>query len=218
MSDTQNSAQNTRTSAPDLRRITHRDLPAFKTRLEELGDTKMLYILENLILLEPQNPFAYLIGLIIGQKIWFSTARIMRGILYANVGPNGRNFTPEDILAISDKTWETVLRTILPKRKTILEVAHHFIENKPISQLRDIKYVGSWTIECFCIYLYVEHDGPSEYADLFPITDAYVNKKLKELYGVNPSSITSFTTRYAPFKSLAFYCIWKHNLYAHIPV
>jgi DNA-3-methyladenine glycosylase II len=158
-----------------------------------------------------QSPFAYFIGLIIGQKIKFSMARQIRSNLYTETS---YDFTPQDILNLTENQWDKIQLCDDRKKMTIIKAAQYFVDNyinpnnitsDDISDLHEISGIGIWTVSTFMIEYKIDEN-------LFPLNDKYVNKKLKELYKVNESDIEQFVEKWNPYKSYAFWYLWKYDL------
>ncbi len=156
-----------------------------------------------------QNIFAYLVGLIIGQKIRFSTARKMRGNLYTEIGSN--NFTTKEILKLTDEQWNNIGVGNTQKEK-IIEVTNYFVDkdketiNKDdILKLKKIKGIGDWTI----ITLLIEYGLD---LDLFTTLDKHTNAQLKKHFNVENDNIETFVGKWKPYRSIAFWYLWKHEL------
>ena len=188
-----------------------------KTAIEFISrnDNVMKNIIETvgecLIGKNKQSPFAYFIGLIIGQKIRFSSARQIRSNLYTETD---YNFTPQDILNLRDNQWDKIQINDNNKKTVILKVAHLFVDNNinlnnitkdDLSELHKISGIGIWTVSTFMIEYNIDQN-------LFPLNDKYVNKKIRELYGINDFDIQSFIDKWNSYKSFAFWYLWKYDL------
>lgn len=158
-----------------------------------------------------QNIFSYLIGLIIGQKIRFHTARKMRGKLYTEIGSN--NFNPQEILNISEVQWQKIGVGKTQKEK-ILNVANYFydknkdvknINKEDILNLLEIKGIGKWTI----ITLLIEYGLD---LDLFTTLDKHTNNQLKKYFNIEKYKIETFVEIWKPYRSIAFWYLWKNEL------
>lgn len=158
-----------------------------------------------------QDVFSYLVGLIIGQKIRFAIARKKRGILYENT--KAYNFTPNDILNLTEEQWKHINLGI-DKKEKIIKTAHHFIDNnlsqKNISKqdiflLQKISGIGIWTVSILMIEYCLD-------LDLFPNNDKHVNEQLKKYYNIDINDIDTFIKKWSPYKSIAFWFLWKHEI------
>jgi DNA-3-methyladenine glycosylase II len=176
-----------------------------------INDSIMLHIIQqsNLSFNNDQHIFSYLIGLIIGQKITFQKAKQMRSRLYSIF--NSRNFTPQQILNLTSEQWNII--NVGNKKQIILDVSAYAMDKdmydvNVIKQMTSIKGIGPWTISCLMIEYRMLNDE-------FPLNDVYVNKKLKELYNIdisNINNIRTFVKKWSPYKSIAFYYLWKFNI------
>jgi len=159
-----------------------------------------------------QNKFSYLIGLIIGQKIRFKDARIIRQRLYIEIKNN--DFNPIDILNLTDEQWKKI-NIEQNKKETIITISKYLYDNKQnienmsnqeLLSLQKIKGVGNWTITTFMI----------EYGlnlDIFPLNDKYVNNQLKKYYNIKTKEeIVNFINLFTPYKSIIFWYLWKNNI------
>ena len=182
-----------------IKHITKND-PIIKKIIDDVGDCK--------IGKKDQCLFTYLIGLIIGQKIRFSTAQTKRSILYEIT--NNYNFEPNDILGLSDNDWNEINIEDMQKN-TILRISHLFKNNfknitkNDILELNKIKGIGVWTIQTLLIEYGLDYN-------LFPKNDKHVNKQLKKYYNIDECDIESFVEKFAPYKSVVFWFLWKHDL------
>ena len=159
-----------------------------------------------------QSPFSYFVGLIIGQKIKFGMAKKIRSNMYTET--KSYNFAPNDILNLTDENWESIQIDSIQKKNTIIKVAKYFIDNKvnpnkikknDLSELHKISGIGIWTVSTFMIEYGIDNN-------LFPLNDKHVNKKLSELYNIDESDISEFIEKWSPYKSYAFWYLWKIGL------
>ena len=183
----------------------------FLQHIITINDNIMLDIINNIQLANTnQHIFSYLIGLIIGQTISFRTAQQMRSKLYGIF--NSRNFTPQQILNLTPQQW-TYINIGIQKQHIIIDVSKYAVGRNMyditvIKQMDRIDGIGSWTISCLLIQYCMLNDE-------FPLNDVYVNNKLKQLYDIditNRNNIVNFVERWAPYKSCAFYYLWKFEL------
>jgi DNA-3-methyladenine glycosylase II len=156
-----------------------------------------------------QHIYAYLVGLIVGQKIRFSEAQKIRSNLYTETG--SYNFTPDDIMNLSEDEWNNIGASSVCKKR-ILNVTKYFmnrtdeeINKNFILSLKDVDGIGEWTIQTLLIEYGLD-------MNLFPTCDKHVNKQLKELFDVDKKQIDTFIKRWSPYKSIAFWYLWKFNL------
>lgn len=145
-----------------------------------------------------QDMFAYLIGLIIGQEIRFTSARKIRGKLYEQIG---YNFKPDQLMNVDLKA----LGVPEHKIKTITSVAECYTDDMCLNDLKKIQGIGTWTYETLLITYRID-------LNLFPLNDVHVNKNLKLLYGVDKKDIAKFVSRWEPYKSVAFWYLWKYGV------
>ncbi len=155
-----------------------------------------------------QKIFSYFIGLVIGQKIKFSTAKKARSRIYEYTG--NYNFEPEDVLSLSNDKWVGIgIENI--QKETILLVSKHFLKKyqnitkDDILELKKIKGIGEWTVSTLLIEYGLDYN-------LFPTNDKHVNKQLKKYYNVDEKDISQFVQKYSPYKSVAFWYLWKISL------
>jgi 3-methyladenine DNA glycosylase/8-oxoguanine DNA glycosylase len=176
------------------------------------GDDVMKKIVDNVgeckIGKNKQDIFAYLIGLIIGQKIRFSMARKLRGKMYEET--KSYNFTPQDILNIDLEK----IGIGNPQKNTIINTTNYFIKNNinsknpsknDILKLQSISGIGIWTISTLLIEYGLDEN-------LFPLNDKHVNSQIKKYYKIKDNEITDFVEKWAPYKSFAFWYLWKNDL------
>jgi 3-methyladenine DNA glycosylase/8-oxoguanine DNA glycosylase len=48
--------------------------------------------------------------------------------------------------------------------------------------------------------------------NLFPLNDKHVNKQLKKYYDVDECDIEDFVEKWSPYKSIAFWYLWKNDI------
>ncbi len=157
-----------------------------------------------------QDIFSYLVGLIIGQKIKFAIARKKRGQLYEET--KSYNFTPKDILNLSEEQWKNINLGNNQKEK-IIKLSQHFVNQnlsnnitkKDILSLEKISGIGVWTLSTLMIEYGID-------LDLFPNNDKHVNKQLKKYYNVDECDIDTFVKKWSPYKSVPFWFLWKHEI------
>jgi DNA-3-methyladenine glycosylase II len=159
-----------------------------------------------------QAIFPYLIGLVIGQKIKFSLARKIRGNLYTETG--SYNFTINDILKLTEQQWKDISVDDMQKTR-ILNVTNYFhnngidpekIKKEDILSLKKINGIGDWTT----ITLLIEYGLD---LDLFTTLDKHTNQQLKKYFNVKETkNIVTFSEKWKPYRSIAFWYLWKHEL------
>jgi DNA-3-methyladenine glycosylase II len=160
-----------------------------------------------------QPLYTYLIGLIIGQKIAFLKARKIRSNLYTVTG--SYEFTPKDIINLTDEQLNSIDISQMAKRR-ILETTNYFINNNIIDhsikmtkefiiKLKTINGIGDWTVETLMIEYGID-------MNLFPVNDKHVNRHLANLYGISVNEIDKFVDKWSPYKSIAFWYLWKYDL------
>jgi DNA-3-methyladenine glycosylase II len=154
-----------------------------------------------------QDLFPYLCGLILGQRIRFRTAQTYRKNLYTLTG--SYNYTPHDILTLSDQSWN---QSGIDKNKRALIMAiaeyaqgHPLTDKESLNNLKQFSGIGTWTISTLFIIYGLD-------LNLFPLNDKHVNKQLQTLYQISEAEIPAFVDRWSPYKSVAFWYLWKYNL------
>lgn len=174
-----------------------------KDIIDKVGDCK---IGEN-----KQNIFSYLIGLVIGQKIRFSIARKIRGNIY--IETKSYNFSPNDILNLSEQQWKNIGVDETQKDR-ILQVTNYFVNNKidvdkltneDILNLKQIKGIGEWTVTTLLIEYGLD-------LDLFTTLDKHTNSQIKKYYKIETKDIETFAEKWKPYRSIAFWYLWKNEL------
>lgn len=159
-----------------------------------------------------QNIFPYLIGLIVGQKIRFSKAQDIRSKLYTEA--KSYNFTPQDIINLTEIQWNKI--SVEPHiKETIITTTKYFIDQNigtdnvtkdDIIDLKQIKGIGDWTVSTLLIEYGLD-------LNLFPLGDKHVNKQIIKLYDITQKEISQFVRKWNPYKSIAFWYLWKYNLH-----
>lgn len=176
----------------------------FVQHIIDIDDQIMLNIIDNTVFPNMErHVFSYLIGLIIGQQE-------IRFRLYGVF--NSKNFTPEQILNLTNEQWNHI-NIDENKKQTIINASNYALnknmyDKNVIQEMQFVHGIGAWTISCLLIQFCMLNDE-------FIINDVYVNNKLKLLYKIDitdPNNISQFVERWAPYKSHAFYCLWRFEL------
>ena len=114
-----------------------------------------------------RNPFANIVGVIIGQKIRISLAQSLRGT---------DNFTPEQFLKIGEDGLKKLGIDEVP-RKTIIRLTDHIIDSQikletpsDIRLLSKIKGIGPWII------IHSLTDDKAEFDDTILYTDIVIKR------------------------------------------
>jgi len=182
----------------------------------------------------PRNLFANLIGSIIGQKVRYTVARNQRGKLYTELGTD--NFTIDDMLNRSilqlqeNGMMEFTIDDVLDKGlsylkemgidesryQTICRVICHIKDNDinldHISQLDDLKQIkgiGEWTINCTKIMHYLNSDDQS-FDDCLLHQDLIIRRGINKLYGITDiGQIEKLSQSWSPWRSLVTWYLWK---------
>lgn len=164
--------------------------------------------------------YANLIGVIIGQKIRFVVARLLRGKLYTLLGTD--NFTPQ---MVKDKPKED-LRELGIERKIvdlIYTVTDKLLNGEiilntteDVKKLTDIKGIGPWTVNTTILMhtLHKEH-----FDDTLLIQDLIIRRVMRKLYSSNIEGKTlsekdmlEISEKWAPYRGIVTYYLWTEGM------
>lgn len=177
-----------------------------KLHIERIGECRLKNISKQ------RNSYSHFIGIIIGQKIALSQARKRRSNLYKVLGTD--NFNIDEILKLSDndfKCCDIDNRT----RDIIIRSSNYIIDNSldlscvsDIKSLQNVSGIGDWTINATLIMTGLDLD-----CDLS--TDYFIKKQIQKLYQLDKlpsiSFISSLSTNWKPYCSIAFWYLWQSN-------
>ena len=130
--------------------------------------------------LEFQNPFALLIGAIIGQKISFKKARSIRGKLYTMLGK--RDFSQTDFSVLSpDQLSEIGIESY----KVDIMVSLSNLDNDLLTDfdyLLSLKGIGPWTINNIKFLIRLNNGEPIKDIDLW--SDLVIRRNSQKLWNI----------------------------------
>lgn len=195
-------------NTPTLIHITERQLtPANLMSIDPLfGEivVKSVGPLDFASLLRP--PYVALIGAIVGQKISYQSARVIRGKIYTALGTT---FTREQF-----ETWKD--SSVIPADKLeIITRVNEFLRTKSsdyldreenIRSLMVIPNVKDWTVK---VTLLVSGKN----LDVFPSEDYFIRKRVQRLFGLPsiPSigETEKIAERWAPYRGHFAWYLWR---------
>jgi len=182
----------------------------------------------------PRNIFANLIGCIIGQKIRYNVARQQRGKLYTEVGTD--DFTVDDLINrailqlqendIMDFSMDDIIEKGLlylkdigideNRYQTIKRVINYIKENNiemttisQLDELKTIKGIGDWTINCTKIMFYLNGDDQS-FDDCLLYQDLIIRRGIAKLYNIiNVTDMIKLSASWSPWRSIVTWYLWK---------
>lgn len=150
---------------------------------------------------EIKKPFPALIGVIIGQKINYNTARSLRKKLYEQFGID---FTP---LTLKNKDISFLGNNIV----TIINGVIDYITSNNIDinneigikMLINVKGIGPWTINATLVTSLLS-------CDIYPQGDKFLEKRIRRLYGeLDKASINNIIMKWSPYRSLVTWYLWR---------
>ncbi len=183
-------------------------------------DPKIYHLLVKHGYLPPlpkRNLYANLIGVIIGQRIRFATARKLRRSLYLSVGTD--NFTYVDILNLGLIGLKQLGIGQVPA-ETIMTVTANLVINRrelktidDIRKLKSIKGIGDWTINCVILTYTMSH---GEIDDIILLEDLIIRRGLRDMYPTMQISSTTeiniirqLSRQWSPWRGVVTWYIWK---------
>lgn len=138
-----------------------------------------------------KDPYTALVGAIIGQKISYSNARLLRGRLYSKYGIN----IAPTMLRGQDMSFLGAVPASI-----IANVTEYIIINNVdlniedgIRSLVNVTGVGSWTIDTTLLTCL-------KHWNLFPLADKFLQTRMKRLYG-NGCTMTAISSKWEPYRS-----------------
>jgi DNA-3-methyladenine glycosylase II len=145
-----------------------------------------------------KSPYVALVGAIIGQKITYTKARSLRGLLYAQLGTS---FTPHNVL-------NSDLNFLDGRVKTIIQtVTHHILfhhltldTEAEIRSLEVIPGIGPWTVETTLLTCLKNWD-------VFPLQDKFLQARMRRIYGLG--DMMSHSLKWAPYRSVVTWYLWR---------
>lgn len=145
-----------------------------------------------------KDPYTALLGAIIGQKIAYTRAKVLRGQLYQRFPI----ITPTIILN-GDLTFlgATPANTVRRVTEYIISNGVDLNTEAGIRSLSNVKGIGVWTIETTLLTSLKDWD-------LFPEGDKFLQKRMIWLYGTN-CDIQSISERWRPFRSVVTWYMWR---------
>lgn len=156
-----------------------------------------------------KSPFPALVGVILGQKISYTRAKSLRSQLYDIVG--GIEFTPIDILTNKDKLYKTYAEYRL-QADLIISCAERFkdktsnITADDIKSLKSISGIGDWTVDATLVTAML--------ADVIPLGDAFLKKRIAKLYNLNSNLISieqirQISSAWTPYRHIVTWYLWR---------
>ncbi len=149
-----------------------------------------------------RNLFATLVGSIIGQKIRFVRARLLRRKLYQRLGTD--NFTQQDIQNLG---IDGLLKIGLESHITnlIFQLANHV--NLDLDQLVDIKGIGAWTIKCTQIMMSMT---TGQMTDILLVEDLIIRRNIKKICNISGrKGIEELMQKWSPYNTIVTWYLWQ---------
>lgn len=166
------------------------------------------------------DPFTVLARAIVGQQISVKAAQAIWDRFAAATGAQG---TPPalDPARVARTRMPTLRRVGLSERKALYlrDLARHFVsgaldptewpaldDEALIARLVDVDGIGRWTAEMFLIFHELR-------PDVFPVDDIGLQKAVAMHYHdgerMVPAALRAFGERYAPWRSVATWYLWR---------
>jgi DNA-3-methyladenine glycosylase II len=166
------------------------------------------------------DPFTTLARAIVGQQISVKAAQSIWDRFVAATGGGGEPVTLP-AARVARTRMPTLRRVGLSERKALYlrDLARHFVsgaldprewpalaDDPLIERLVDVKGIGRWTAEMFLIFHELR-------PDIFPVDDIGLIKAVALHYhdGVRmaPAQLREFGQRWAPYRSVATWYLWR---------
>jgi len=166
------------------------------------------------------DPFTTLARAIVGQQISVKAAQSIWDRFVAATGGGGVPVAL-DAARVGRTRMPTLRRVGLSERKAIYlrDLARHFVSgaldpgewpalaDEPlIERLVDVKGIGRWTAEMFLIFHELR-------PDIFPVDDIGLQKAVAHHYHsgerMAPAQLRTFGERWAPYRSVATWYLWR---------
>ena len=166
------------------------------------------------------DPFTVLARAIVGQQISVKAAQAIWDRFAVATGAQG---TPPalDPARVARTRMPTLRRVGLSERKALYlrDLARHFVggalapgewpaldDETLIARLVDVRGIGRWTAEMFLIFHELR-------PDIFPVDDIGLQKAVALHYHdgerMAPAALRAFGERYAPWRSVATWYLWR---------
>ncbi len=155
-----------------------------------------------------RNVFATVVGSIIGQRIRFARARMLRGKLYTRLGTD--DFCPRQIQELG-KDGLRALGIGARPCGTIMRLTDLFSQGDvaDIRALTRVKGIGQWTVTCAAIVDSLNDDG-RRFDDTLLHTDLIIKRGIQSLFGLTSNrDIIELSHRWSPWKGVVTWYLWK---------
>lgn len=166
------------------------------------------------------DPFTVLARAIVGQQISVKAAQAIWDRFAAATGARGEPLAL-DASRVGRTRLSTLRRVGLSERKALYlrDLARHFTsgaldprewpaqdDEALIERLTDVAGIGRWTAEMFLIFHELR-------PDIFPVADIGLQKAVALHYHdgerMTPGALREFGCRYAPWRSVATWYLWR---------
>lgn len=163
--------------------------------------------------LKKSQYFEDLVSAICGQQLSVKAASTIFGRLKTKLGGK---VTPEAVLAQKEgalrscglsfakiKYCKDLAQRVLDGRLKI-KLLDKLSDEEVLKELIEVKGIGRWTAEMFLMFSLGR-------PDIFPVDDLGIQKGVKSLVGkeLSKKDLSEFGVRFAPWRSIASWYIWK---------
>lgn len=146
-----------------------------------------------------KDPYTALVGAVIGQKITYKMAKMLRGQLYARYGPV---VTPTQLKGADLSFLGAVPATIIEAVTSYILINNVDLDTEAgIRSLEAVSGIGPWTIETTLLTCLKNWD-------IFPRGDKFLQARMKRLYGPN-CDIAAISAHWSPYRSLVTWYLWR---------
>lgn len=176
---------------------------------------KLFHKVGNLDFTTLKKPvYCSLIGAIIGQRMPYKQAKILRGRLYSALG--GVDFSVQDLENLSDDKLgkdvglsSTTIKTIRLVNKEILSENHpenYEMNSDDIYSLQIVSGIDKWTIGTTVLTSMTDMDA-------FPIGDSFIAKRIQRLYNMDHvptvKEIDDMSQKWRPYRGIVAWYFWR---------
>lgn len=155
--------------------------------------------------------FSILIGNIIGQKIRFIKARVLRGKLYTLLGTDNftvndfKNITQKNLLDLGVDDWQVEIIF-----RVFDFICQNNIEYEDIDRIIEVKGIGEWTLKNTKLMYSLQTQSGEKVENLLLTKDLIIKRGIKDLYGLTKlREIRNLEKKWSPYCGLVTWYLWK---------
>lgn len=160
-----------------------------------------------------RNLFATVVGSVLGQRVRFARARMLRGKLYTQLGTD--DFCPQQIRALGVDGLRA-LGVGKKRSETVVRLANFVVDGDlrlstaaDARALTQVEGVGEWTVRCAAL-VHSLHDDDANFDDTLLVSDLIIRRGIKSLYGVTAKKeIAALAQTWSPWRGVVTWYLWK---------